>query len=186
MAEERRGTPVQKWDEVNGAGSMGLDAPVKDGEARSQGERFKELRQMTGMNRKDFADYLGVPYRTMTEWERDTRTMPNYVFALIEYKIRNEFGGNPKLDIKDPNALGNVMRGVEDQLEQNDNQLDGIVNNMPTPLVQTSDPIAACREASEATDRDSVLKKLQDQREHRPKPDRSRLPVRCIEARCLE
>lgn len=150
MAEEKRGTPVQKWDEVNGAGSIGMDAPAKDGEARSQGERFKELREMTGMNRKDFADYLGVPYRTMTEWERDTRVMPNYVFALIEYKIKNEFGGNPKLDIKDPNALGNVMRGIEDQLEQNDNQLDGIINNGPRKLEVE-------REA-----RDSVLKKLKD------------------------
>lgn len=150
MAEEKRGTPVQKWDEVNGAGSMGMDAPAKDGEARSQGERFKELREMTGMNRKDFADYLGAPYRTMTEWERDTRVMPNYVFALIEYKIKNEFGGNPKLDIKDPNALGNVMRGIEDQLEQNDNQLDGIINNGPREL------------EVERKARDSVLKKLKD------------------------
>lgn len=150
MAEEKRGTPVQKWDEVNGAGSMGMDAPAKDGEARSQGERFKELREMIGMNRKDFADYLGVPYRTMTEWERDTRVMPNYVFALIEYKIKNEFGGNPKLDIKDPNALGNVMRGIEDQLEQNDNQLDGIINN-------GSRELEVEREA-----RESVLKKLKD------------------------
>ena len=150
MAEEKRGTPVQKWDEVNGAGSMGMDAPAKDGEARSRGERFKELREMIGMNRKDFADYLGVPYRTMTEWERDTRVMPNYVFALIEYKIKNEFGGNPKLDIKDPNALGNVMRGIEDQLEQNDNQLDGIINN-------GSRELEVEREA-----RESVLKKLKD------------------------
>ena len=77
-------------------------------------------------------------------------------------------------------------RTLEDQLEQNDNQLDGIVNNMPTPPMQTSDPMSACREASEAADRDSVLKKLQDQREHRPRPERSRLPARCIEERCLE
>lgn len=77
-------------------------------------------------------------------------------------------------------------RTLEDQLEQNDNQLDGIVNNMPAQPMQTADPMAACREASEAADRDSVLKKLQDQREHRPRPERSRLPTRCIEERCLE
>lgn len=53
-------------------------------------------------------------------------------------------------------------RTLEDQLEQNDNQLYGIVNNTPAQPVQTPDPIAACREASEAADRDSVLKKLQD------------------------
>ena len=77
-------------------------------------------------------------------------------------------------------------RTLEDQLEQNDNQLDGIVNNMPTPPVQTPDHMTPFRAASEAAYRDSVLKKLQDQREHRPKPERSRHPVRCIEERCLE
>ena len=150
MAEEKRGTPVQKWDEVNGAGSMGMDAPAKDGEARSQGERFKELCNITGMNRKDFATYLGIPYNTMTDWELNQRHMPNYVFALIEYKVRNEFGGNPQIKINDPNSIGNVMRGIEDQLEQNDNQLDGIINNGPRELEVE-------REA-----RESVLKKLKD------------------------
>lgn len=150
MAEERKGTTVQKWDEVNGADSMGMDAPYKDGEARSQGERFKELRSITGMNRKDFATYLGIPYNTMTDWELNQRHMPNYVFALIEYKVKNEFGGNPQIKINDPNSIGNVMRGVEDQLEQNDNQLDGIINNGP-------------REAEvEREARESVLKKLKD------------------------
>ena len=139
-----------KWDEVNGAGSMGMDAPAKDGEARSQGERFKELRNITGMNRKDFATYLGIPYNTMTDWELNQRHMPNYVFALIEYKVRNEFGGNPQIKINDTNSIGNVMRGIEDQLEQNDNQLDGIINNGPRELEVE-------REA-----RESVLKKLKD------------------------
>lgn len=150
MAEERKGTKVQKWDEVNGADSMGMDAPAKDGEARSQGERFKELRSITGMNRKDFATYLGIPYNTMTDWELNQRHMPNYVFALIEYKVKNEFGGNPQIKINDPNSIGNVMRGVEDQLEQNDNQLDGIINNGPRE-------VEVEREA-----RESVLKKLKD------------------------
>lgn len=150
MAEEKRGTPVQKWDEVNGASSMGMDAPAKDGEARSLGERFKELREMTGMNRKEFSEYLGIPYNTMTDWEHNQRQMPNYVFALIEYKVKNEFGGNPQIKINDPNALGNVMRGIEDQLEQNDNQLDGIINN-------GSRELEVEREA-----RESVLKKLKD------------------------
>lgn len=131
MAEEKRGTPVQKWDEVNGAGSMGMDAPSKDGEARSQGERFKELRSITGMNRKDFAEYLGIPYDTMTDWELNQRHMPNYVFALIEYKVKNEFGGNPQIKINDPNSIGNVMRGIEDQLEQNDKSVKRIFRTAP-------------------------------------------------------
>lgn len=149
MAEEKRGTPVQKWDEVNGAGSMGMDAPANDGETKSQSERFKELRELTGMNRKEFCNYFDIPYDTVRDWERYDK-MPNYVLALLEYRIKSEFGGNPQIRVNDPNALGNVMRGIEDQLEQNDNQLDGIINNGPRELEVE-------REA-----RDSVLKKLKD------------------------
>lgn len=48
------------------------------------------LRVYAGMNRKEFAEYLHIPYRTMTEWERGNRQMPDYVMELIAYKIVNE------------------------------------------------------------------------------------------------
>lgn len=51
---------------------------------------FRMLRISTGMNRKDFAEWLCIPYRIMTEWERGTRQMPEYVFRLIAYKVMNE------------------------------------------------------------------------------------------------
>ena len=126
--EHRAGTPIEKWDEVNGNVSVRPQdvAPAND---FSQGERFVQLREQTGMNRKDFAEYLGIPYRTMQDWERDVRTMPNYIFALIEYKVRNEFGIKLPQEL-DPNTIGNVRRGLEDQVEQNDNNLDGIINNV--------------------------------------------------------
>ncbi len=58
---------------------------------RTQADRFKELRSVTGMNRKEFAAYLGIPYRTMQEWELGRRHMPEYVFALIQYKVKSEY-----------------------------------------------------------------------------------------------
>ncbi|MFR2370553.1 MAG: helix-turn-helix domain-containing protein, partial [Anaerobutyricum sp.] len=48
-------------------------------------DRIKELRESTGMNRKEFCEYFGIPYRTVTEWERGTRKMPDYVFRLLAY-----------------------------------------------------------------------------------------------------
>ncbi len=56
------------------------------------GERFRALRESTGMNRMEFAKWLDIPYRTMGEWENNKRVMPNYVFSLIEYRVKNEFG----------------------------------------------------------------------------------------------
>ena len=52
--------------------------------------KIKELREMTGMNRKDFCKFFNIPYRTVTEWELDNRHAPEYVLRLLEYYIRNE------------------------------------------------------------------------------------------------
>ena len=49
-----------------------------------------ELRESTGMNRKEFCDYFGIPYRTVTQWERDNRHAPEYLLRLLEYYIRAE------------------------------------------------------------------------------------------------
>ena len=53
-------------------------------------EKIKELRESTGMTRKEFCEYFNIPYRTVTEWERDNRHAPEYVLRLLEYYIRME------------------------------------------------------------------------------------------------
>lgn len=53
-------------------------------------KKIKELRESTGMNRKEFCEYFDIPYRTVTEWERDNRHAPEYVLRLLEYYIRME------------------------------------------------------------------------------------------------
>ena len=52
--------------------------------------RVRELRESTGMNRKEFCEYFQIPYRTVTEWERDNRHAPDYVLRLLEYYVRME------------------------------------------------------------------------------------------------
>lgn len=53
-------------------------------------DQVKALRESTGMNRKEFCKYFGIPYRTVTEWERGNRKMPDYVLRLMEYQIKME------------------------------------------------------------------------------------------------
>ena len=53
-------------------------------------DKIKELRETTGMNRKEFCEYFGIPYRTVTEWERGTRKMPDYVFRLLADMIKTD------------------------------------------------------------------------------------------------
>lgn len=58
----------------------------KEGGGRKM--EIKELRESTGMNRKEFCEYFGIPYRTVTEWERGTRKMPDYVLRLLAYRVK--------------------------------------------------------------------------------------------------
>lgn len=53
-------------------------------------DRIIALRESTGMTRKEFCEYFQIPYRTVTEWERDNRHAPEYVLRLLEYYIRME------------------------------------------------------------------------------------------------
>lgn len=53
-------------------------------------KKIKELRESTGMNRREFCDYFNIPYRTVSEWERDRRHAPEYLIKLLEYYIMAE------------------------------------------------------------------------------------------------
>ena len=62
MSEERKGTPIEKWDAVKGQpddnGAMADYSKDKDG--KSIGERFIAMRESTGMNRMEFSEYLVI------------------------------------------------------------------------------------------------------------------------------
>ena len=49
-----------------------------------------ELRESTGMTRREFCDYFGIPYRTLQDWELGNRKMPDYLLRLMAYKINVE------------------------------------------------------------------------------------------------
>lgn len=51
---------------------------------------IKELRKTTGMTQKAFAEYFGIPHRTIQNWEGGQNECPHYLLELIEYKLKNE------------------------------------------------------------------------------------------------
>ena len=48
---------------------------------------IKEIRESTGLNRKEFCEKFEIPYRTMTEWELGHRTAPPYVLRFLAYYV---------------------------------------------------------------------------------------------------
>lgn len=59
-------------------------------ENKNSGDEIRRIRESTGMNRKEFAEYFGIPYPTITDWELGHRKMPDYLLRLIAYKVEME------------------------------------------------------------------------------------------------
>lgn len=51
---------------------------------------LKKIREQTGLNRREFADYFEIPLRTVEDWEAGKRKMPPYLLRLISYKVKIE------------------------------------------------------------------------------------------------
>ena len=42
------------------------------------------------MNRREFSDYYGIPYRTVQDWEAEKRELPDYLLRLLKYRAEIE------------------------------------------------------------------------------------------------
>lgn len=51
-------------------------------------EKIKELRESTGMSRKEFSEHTGIPVRTLEDWEAGRRTPPEYIPRLLGYQLK--------------------------------------------------------------------------------------------------
>lgn len=64
-----------------------IEGMESDRRKRLMAASFVAVRNMTGMNRKEFAEWLAIPYRTMQDWELGTSQVPEYVLRLVAYKV---------------------------------------------------------------------------------------------------
>ena len=51
---------------------------------------IKELRESTGMNRREFSEHTGIPVRTLEDWEAARRIPPDYIPRLLAYQLKYE------------------------------------------------------------------------------------------------
>lgn len=51
---------------------------------------IREIRDLTGLSQAAFAAALNIPKRTIENWESGARKCPEYVTALIEYRVRHD------------------------------------------------------------------------------------------------
>lgn len=51
---------------------------------------IRNLRERTGLNRREFSQRTGIPVRTLEDWEAGRRTPPEYIPRLISYQLKYE------------------------------------------------------------------------------------------------
>ena len=53
-------------------------------------DKIRRLREQTGMTRKDFSIHIGIPLRTIEDWEAGRRRPSEYIPRLIDYQVKYE------------------------------------------------------------------------------------------------
>ena len=53
-------------------------------------QSIKLLREQSGLSKKDFSLHIGIPLRTIEDWEAGRRRPPEYIPRLIEYQLKYE------------------------------------------------------------------------------------------------
>ncbi len=59
----------------------------KTEELKKQADILRGVRESTGLNRTEFSEYMGIPLRSLEEWEAGRRKMPDYLLRLISYYV---------------------------------------------------------------------------------------------------
>ena len=95
--------------------------------------------------------------------------------SAVEAEIDEAVGSPAEDSGAGPSVSRNPMKGIEDMVEQNDNNLDGVINNLPEPKPAAQMTPEDVIEAEQK--KKSVLKKLQ---EAAPEPEKVRKVHGCI------
>jgi DNA-binding transcriptional regulator YiaG len=53
-------------------------------------ENIKQLRALTGWSQQHFADYFGIPRRTLQAWEYSINRTPPYILPLLRLKLEHD------------------------------------------------------------------------------------------------
>ncbi|NLA70182.1 MAG: helix-turn-helix transcriptional regulator [Clostridiales bacterium] len=59
---------------------------------------IKEIREKTGLNKKEFSEKYCIPYRTIQNWEDGQRNPPEYVVMLLARVVEFENKGLKEWD----------------------------------------------------------------------------------------
>ena len=153
---------MSKWDEVHTEPMHDHPAEKDQLVAAMEAAGYTlDTLESTGDNLRFYGAAGNI--MTMGGWHECEEWLNGVVFDDPQVSDRVEIILHPeRFPERDPQRA--ALRAVEDAVEQNDNNFDGIINNLPEP-----DPADAlrqqARQSEQAAARDSVLEELKAQRE---------------------
>lgn len=153
---------MSKWDEVHTEPMHDHPAEKDQLVAAMEAAGYTlDTLESTGDNLRFYGAAGNI--MTMGGWHECEEWLNGVVFDDPQVSDRVEIILHPeRFPERDPQRA--ALRAVEDAVEQNDNNFDGIINNLPEP-----DPAGAlrqqARQSEQAAARDSVLEELKAQRE---------------------
>lgn len=78
-------------DEFENGEDWGINTDeILDDSPADVGDDIKSLRAKAKMSQAKFSSYFGFTLKTLQNWEQGVSACPEYVCALVEYKLKNE------------------------------------------------------------------------------------------------
>ena len=162
---------MSKWDEVHTEPMHDHPAEKDQLVAAMEAAGYTlDTLESTGDNLRFYGAAGNI--MTMGGWHECEEWLNGVVFDDPQVSDRVEIILHPeRFPERDPQRA--ALRAVEDAVEQNDNNFDGIINNLPEP-----DPAEAlrqqARQSEQAAARDSVLEELKAQREKADRAEKAK------------
>lgn len=133
---------------------------------------FQEILKESGMSIRKFSDYLGIPYRTVQNWNIGTTHCPEYIADLIAYRIHTEQPGRIGKDdieivgigvVSKKEAMSILTREGKKAVKEGTIATEELANMYKLELVKKASKIGKYPETFRANLRripESIIKKL--------------------------
>ena len=94
----------------------------KDQEISEAAAIIRRLRESTGENRIQFAEHVGIPVRTIDDWENGRRVPPDYIPRMIAYQLELEKLKAEMLEAKQAEARKEDEAASDDTTNESDGE----------------------------------------------------------------
>ena len=83
---------------------------------------IRSLRESTGENRIQFAEHVGIPVRTIDDWENGRRIPPDYIPRMIAYQLELEKLKAEILAAKQAEAMKEAEAASDETTNESDDE----------------------------------------------------------------